>query len=189
MQSDPDDRLVQRTLAGELGAFSVLVDRYRTRAVNLAYRMLGDRERADDAAQEGFVRAYRSLRTYRPCGKFRSWLLATVSHVCIDWLRQRPFAAASLDAAGADRARAEGSEADPQAAYGQAEVQERVHAALGRLPEAQRLAIVLTHLQGLSYEEAGEVMRQPVNTVKSHAHRGRARLRLLLSDYVEEEAA
>jgi RNA polymerase sigma-70 factor (ECF subfamily) len=64
-----------------------------------------------------------------------------------------------------------------------------VHVALGRLPETQRLAIVLTHLQGLSYEEAGEVMGQPVNTVKSHAHRGRARLKVLLSDYVQEEAA
>jgi RNA polymerase sigma-70 factor, ECF subfamily len=188
VQLDADDRLVQRTLAGELEAFSVLVDQYRTRAVNLAYRMLGDRERADDAAQEAFVRVYRALRRYRPCGKFRSWLLATVSHVCIDHLRRKPFQAASLDEMGVDPA-ALGTGHDPQAAYGQAETQARVHAALGRLPEPQRLAIVLTHLQGLSFEEAGEVMGQPVNTVKSHAHRARARLKMLLTDYVQESAA
>ena len=187
MQLDPDDRLVQRTLAGDLGAFGMLVDRHRTGCVNLAYRMLGDRERADDAAQEAFVRVYRALKGYRPCDKFRSYLLAATSRVCLDLLRKRPFAAASLEAIGKESTGNRGD--DPQAAYGQAEMQGRVHAALGRLPEAQRLAIVLTHLQGLSYEEASEAMEQPVNTVKSYAHRGRARLRTLLADYVEENAA
>jgi len=187
MEFDADDRLVQQTLAGDLEAYGALVDRYRKRVYNLAYRMLGDRERAEDAAQEAFIRAYRALKSYRPTGRFASWLFATASHLCIDRLRQRPFAQASLDEPGLRPDPAEeGVSADPPAAYGRTETQAHVHQALGRLPHTQRLAIALVHLQGLSYEEAAEVMGCPVGTVKSHAHRARNTLKRLLTPYMQE---
>ena len=72
MEFDADDRLVQRTLAGDPETYGDLVDHYRKRVYNLAYRMLGDRERAEDAAQEAFIRAYRGLKGYRPSGRFSS---------------------------------------------------------------------------------------------------------------------
>ena len=186
MELDTDDRLVQRTLAGDLKAYGALVDRYRRRVYNLAYRMLGDRERAEDAAQESFIRAYRGLQGYRPSGRFSSWLFATASNLCIDRLRQKPFAAVSLDEPGVPTAPAEGSDANPPAAYERSETQEHVHRALGKLPPNQRLTIALVHLQGLSYEEAAEVMGVPVGTVKSHAHRARHALKRLLTPYVQE---
>jgi RNA polymerase sigma-70 factor (ECF subfamily) len=187
MQFDDDDRRVQQTLAGDLTAYGALVDRYRKRILNLTYRMLGDRERAEDAAQEAFIRAYRGLRSYRPTGRFASWLFATASNVCIDRLRQRPFAQLSLDEpTGRPDPVDEGVEADPPAAYGRGETQEQVRRALGRLPDSQRLAIALVHLQGLSYEDAAEAMGVPVGTVKSHAHRARHALKRLLSPYMQE---
>ena len=187
MEFDADDRLVRRTLAGDLEAYGALVDRYRKRILNLTYRMLGDRERAEDAAQEAFIRAYRGLRSYRPSGRFSAWLFATASNVCIDRLRQRPFPQASLDEAnGRPDPTEDGVEANPPAAYGRGETQEQVHRALGRLPNSQRLAIALVHLQGLSYEEAAEVMGVPVGTVKSHAHRARNTLKRLLTPYMQE---
>jgi RNA polymerase sigma-70 factor (ECF subfamily) len=186
MQYGGDDRLVQQTLAGDLQAYGALVDRHRKRVYNLAYRMLGDPERAEDAAQEAFIRAYRGLRTYRPNGRFTSWLLATASHVCIDRLRRRPFAALSIDEPGVKPVPAEGADSSPSASYARSETQEAVHRALGRLPANQRLAIALVHLQGLSYEEAAEAMGVPVGTVKSHAHRARNTLKRLLMPYVQE---
>ncbi|MBM3500067.1 MAG: sigma-70 family RNA polymerase sigma factor [Armatimonadetes bacterium] len=190
MQFDDDDRLVQRTLAGDATAYGALVDRYRMRILNLTYRMLGDRERAEDAAQEAFIRAYRGLKSYRPSGRFSAWLFATASNLCIDRLRQRPFAHASLDEpSGRPEPSDERAETDPPAAYGRSETQEQVHRALGRLPGSQRLAIALVHLQGLSYEEAAEVMGVPVGTVKSHAHRARTALKRLLSPHMQECSA
>ncbi len=193
MQPDTDDRLVQKALAGDLGAFGEIVNRYRTRIYNLAYRMLGDRERAEDAAQDVFIRAHDALDTYRPQGgrrphRFASWLFSIASHRCIDLLRRRPFASASIDSPTWPPMPAEGHNAAPDAAYHRTEMQERVHTAIGRLPDAQRLAIALVHLQGLSYEEAAEAMSQPVGTVKSHIHRGRARLKKLLGPYMQEGA-
>jgi RNA polymerase sigma-70 factor (ECF subfamily) len=186
MEFDVDDRLVQQTLAGDLKAYGALVDRYRKRVYNLTYRMLGDPERAEDAAQEAFIRAYRGLRSYRPSGRFSSWLFATASNLCIDRLRQRPFAVASIDEPGLRPVREDGVEGDPPAAYHRTETQAHVHHALGRLPSSQRLAIALVHLQGLSYEEAAEVMGVPVGTVKSHAHRARHTLKRLLTPFVQE---
>jgi RNA polymerase sigma-70 factor (ECF subfamily) len=185
---DADDRLVQRAVAGDLRAYGAIVDRYRSRIYNLAYRMLGDRDRAEDAAQEAFIRAYRGLRSYRPSGKFAPWLFATASNVCIDRLRQRPFASSSTDDPAWREAPANGTESSPAAAHERGEVQRQVHEALGRLPDVQRLAVSLVHLQGLSYDEAAEVMGQPANTVKSHAYRARKTLKRLLGPYVQEGA-
>ena len=73
MLREDDDRLVQRAQGGDTGAFEMIVNRYRTRIYNLAYRMLGDHDRAHDAAQEAFIRAYRGLGTYRAPGRLSSW--------------------------------------------------------------------------------------------------------------------
>jgi len=186
VQPDTDDSLVQKTLEGDLGAYGELVNRYRSRIYNLAYRMLGDRERAEDAAQDAFIRAHSALETYKPPDRFASWLYSIASHRCIDLLRKRPFASASIDSPSWRPVAAEGREANPGASHDGAEAKERVHEALGRLPDTQRLAIALIHLQGLSYDEAAEAMGKPVGTVKSHVHRGRAQLKKLLTPYVEE---
>ncbi len=188
METDTDSRLVGQTLAGDMKAYGELVERYRRRVYNLAYRMLGDPERAEDAAQEAFIKAYKGLRHYRPTGKFSSWLFATASNVCIDRLRKRPFASASIDDPNWRPVASDDAESDPADAADRGETQAAVHTALGRLPENQRLAVTLVHLQGLSYEEASEIMEQPVGTVKSHAHRARSTLKRFLIPHMQESA-
>lgn len=186
MAEESDDLLIQRTLHGDVDAFGVIVERYRSRVFNLAYRMLGDRDRADEAAQEVFVRAYTGLGSYRPSGSFSSWLLSIAANLCIDLLRQEPFAAVPIDNPEAVAKAVAGAASDPHAAYGRTETQQLTHNALGRLPDMQRLVIVLVHIHGMSYQQAAEVLGQPVGTVKSHAHRGRARLKRLLAPHMEE---
>ena len=181
-----DEQLVSRTLRGDSHAFSALVDRHRGRVLNLAYRMLGNRERAEDAAQEAFVRAYSRLDSYRPGGRFISWLLSITAHLCIDELRRRPFAADSLEDIETETHTVAAAEDDPAGDYEREEHRRATHAALGRLSDEQRLAMVLVHLQDMTYEQAAEVMGIPAGTVKSHAHRGRARLKQMLAPHVEE---
>jgi len=182
---DPDDRLVERTLAGDLRAFELLVTRYRSALYSLAYRMAGDREEAHDLAQEAFVRAYRALRTYRCGGRFAAWLYAIAVNVCTDALRSKRCRSEPLPNPGVHVLGC--SEYDPQSLYERSEMQEMVQQALGQLPVDQRLAIVLGHLQGLTYREAAEITGKPVGTLKSHAHRGRARLKQLLARYLEDD--
>ena len=181
-----DEQLVARTLAGDRDAFGAIVDHYRDRVFNVAYRTLGDRERADDAAQEAFVKAYTRLSTYRSDAKFSSWLFSITANLCIDMLRKRSFGAASLDDPDTTIEPAAGDESDPHTVGEQNAIQQLTHEALGRLPDVQRLVLVLIHLQGMSYEEAAEILGQPVGTVKSHAHRGRARLKQMLSPHMTE---
>ncbi len=189
MPQEDDDRLVARALSGDTAAFEAIVNRYRKPIYNLAYRMLGTHDRADDAAQEAFVRAYTRLKTYRPGGRFSAWMFAIASNLCIDSLRRTPFAADSLNDADGEQATIANGAPGPAATYQRREMQTRVHHALGRLPDAQRLALALVHLRGLSYQEAAEAMGQPVNTVKSHVHRARTRLKTLLTPYMEEAVA
>lgn len=178
-----DEQLVAAVLTGDTAAFGPLVDRYRDRVFNLAYRMLGDRENAHDAAQEAFVRAFSRLRTYRRDASFKSWLFGITSNLCIDRLRGRVRNPQSLDATEIDPV---DENMPPQTAAAQTEIREATHRAIGRLPEAQRAAIVLVHLMGLSYEEAAEALDMPINTVKSHVHRGLEKLRVLMAPYMEE---
>ncbi len=186
MVSGPDEQLVTRTLRGDSHAFSALVDRHRGRVLNLAYRMLGNREAAEDATQEAFVRAFDRLGSYTEGGKFISWLLAITAHLCIDTLRRRPFATDALDDIETETRTVASTTDNPEDEYQRMEQAQAVHAALGRLGNEQRLAMVLVHIQGMTYEQAAEVMGLAVGTVKSHAHRGRARLRQMLVPHSEE---
>jgi len=154
----PDDKLVLRTLRGDSHAFSALVDRHRGRVFNLAYRMLGNRERAEDAAQEAFVKAYSHLDSYRPGGKFISWLLSITSNLCIDQLRRKPFSISSLEDIETETRTVAQTNSGPDRDYEREEQRRITHAALGRLNDEQRLALVLVHLQDMSYEQAAEIM-------------------------------
>lgn len=183
LSAESDTQLIVRTLDGQTGAFGRLVDRHRTAVYSLAYRMLGDRDRADDAAQEAFVRAYESLHTFRPSGSFRSWLLSIASNLCIDRLRSRPF---SAEKPVADFADVQSRGPDPETLAGRQEISRLIHRALGRLSDAQRAVIVLVYMEQMTYEQAAGILGVPLGTVKSHASRGRRRLKDILAPHLEE---
>jgi RNA polymerase sigma-70 factor (ECF subfamily) len=163
---------IARAQAGDQEAFNNLVWMYQTAVYNLAYRMMGDRMEAEDAAQETFVRAYTRLSTYDPQRKFASWLLAIASHYCIDRLRRRRFTWLPLDELPPwDQP---GGERDqPEAATLQRESQDELHELLGTLPPDYRAAVTLYYWNDLSYREIAEVMDTTEGAIKSRLFRAR----------------
>jgi len=185
--TESDDHLVAAAQAGESGAFGTLVERHRRAVYGLALRMLQDPPAAEDAAQEALVKAYRALGRYEGRGRFRPWLLTLTANLCVDQLRRRRGGEVSLEAA-AEESGLEPADAGP----GPEQEAERSHMAglleraIGKLPVAQRLVVTMVYMNGVSFEEAAEGLGIPIGTAKSHAHRGRAALRRMLSPHLAE---
>jgi RNA polymerase sigma-70 factor (ECF subfamily) len=181
-----DAELVARARGGDRAAFDALVLRHQDRVYNMAFRMLGDREEALDAAQEIFLAAYRSLGAFESKARFSTWLYRVTVNRCRDELRKRGTAKharpASLE--GAQNRSIEPPApggADPARAAEARERHEAVARAIASLPEETRAAVVLRDVQGLSYEEIAEVLGVPAGTVRSRIFRGRAQLRAELA--------
>ncbi|MBF6589251.1 MAG: sigma-70 family RNA polymerase sigma factor [Ktedonobacterales bacterium] len=186
--------LIARSQCGDRSAFNTLVERYQGVAYALALRMLGDAETAADVTQEAFFSAFRHLATFRGTS-FRAWLLRIVSNGCFDIFRARGRQpTTSLEAlleANTESGMGTLSDAhlpaalidaswDPERVALRLEVIEAIQAALLRLPPEQRLALILSDVQGLPYEEIARVMETPLGTVKSRIARARAQLRVVL---------
>jgi RNA polymerase sigma-70 factor (ECF subfamily) len=190
---DDDDQraLVRRAQAGDIEAFNELINRYQRVAYSVALRLLGDPDLAADATQDAMISAFRSLGSLRG-GSFRLWLLRIVTNQCLDCLRARQRRpTVSLDAltAGSDDAsravELPAVDGDPAALAEQRELRELVQRGLLTLVEDQRVAVILSDVEGFSYEEIAAITQANVGTVKSRIARGRARLRDWLSRYRE----
>jgi RNA polymerase sigma-70 factor (ECF subfamily) len=178
-----DSRLVALSQEGDLAAFNALVERYQGQMYNLCWRMLGLREAAEDATQEAFLAAYRNIRRFRGPG-FRAWLLRIAANAATDELRRRRRRPqVSLETPVADSETAldlPDPSAGPEEWALRREQARCLQAALLTLPLDQRLSVILSDVQGLSYEEVGQAMGSSLGTVKSRLSRGRARLRRYL---------
>lgn len=183
------EKLIARAQAGERQAFDLLVRESYPLIYNTAYRLLGDADRAADATQTAFVRAYRSITSFRGSSSFSTWLYRIVTNVCLDMLRQQGPGLESLTQHWEDSEDTERDIPDhhdqPEQAALQAEVGRLVHQALGRLRPEQRAVLVLYDLAGLSYEEIAEVLKLPLGTVKSRLNRARNALREEMLPYRE----
>ena len=177
----PDDNLsVERALDGDLNAFNDLVREYERLAYSVAYRMLQDPDAASDAVQEGFIKAYRALNTFRG-GSFKSWLLRIVVNTCYDILRARKrYGTESIDDESAEPDYAPymvDSAESPHAHAERMELSEYIESGIGALPTDQRLVLTLCDVHGYAYEEIVEITGVPMGTVKSRISRARTRLR------------
>jgi RNA polymerase sigma-70 factor (ECF subfamily) len=172
--------LLRRARSGDLDAFNGLVELHERLVYNLCLRMLGSRAHAEDAAQEAFISAFRHIGSCQG-DRFRPWLLRIAANACTDELRRRGRRpAVSLDAPSPlDEApidppdRALGPEAEAL----RSEQRREIAAALLRLPEDQRLAVILCDVQGFPYEEIAAATGASLGTVKSRIARGREKLR------------
>ena len=178
---------------GDLEAFNRLVLAYQERVYNVAYRVMGDPASAEDATQEAFISAYRSMSRFRG-GSFRAWLLRIVTNACYDELRRRKRKpSSSLETLTMDVGEPVISDAGdlhtmpmkPDAVAGQAELARAIQDCLNRLPEDFRAVAVLVDVQGYDYQEVAAVIRKPLGTVKSRVARARARMRDCLQRYRE----
>jgi RNA polymerase sigma-70 factor (ECF subfamily) len=172
------DALLAVALARDLDrSFEHLVIAYRARIVTFVARMLHDDARAEDVAQDVFVRAYRALQTYpaerRASLRLRSWLYAIAHNLTRNAFRDAPPPSDSLEYDdGAPRAGLVDDAPGPEHAVLQAEAWDSVGAAIARLSQALRPAFVMRYVDDLSYEEIAESLDQPIGTVKASAHRG-----------------
>lgn len=168
--------LIAASRRGDLGAYDRLVGAHQDRVYQVAYRVTGNPEDAWDAAQEAFVKAFRSLRTFRGAAAFATWLHRIAVNAALDIVRRRPPTSDALDAAVAMPAES------VDRAVEQREIQRRIHGAIAGLPPDQRVAVVLRDVQGLSYGEIAAVLQVPVGTVRSRLSRAREALRRALVD-------
>ena len=184
----PDLDLIAHARQGDLAAFNVLVERYQKGVYNLCLRMLGSPAPAEDAAQEAFISAHRSLDRFRG-QSFRAWLFRIAANACYNELRRRKARpATSLDRTGYEDERPiEPPDAAPsmEERAANAELHRALEDALARLPDDQRLAVVLCDVQGFGYAEIAEMMRVSLGTVKSRISRARSRLRVILLEQRE----
>ncbi len=174
-----EQELVSRSRAGDVEAFNLLVEQYQRLAYNLALRMLGNTEAAEDATQDAFLSGYRAIGKFRG-GSFKTWILRITANSCYDRMRvARRARVTSLDTlleVSGELPLQNGAES-PEDYVVRRELGRFLNEGLIHLPQDQRLAVILRDIQGLSYEEICHATRSSLGTVKSRLNRGRARLR------------
>ncbi|MBN1976753.1 MAG: sigma-70 family RNA polymerase sigma factor [Anaerolineae bacterium] len=168
--------LIQIAQQGDADAFGRLVVRYQQAVFNIAYRMTGNRQEAEDVAQEAFIKSYQALDRFDPTRPFAPWLYRITTNTALNWIkRRRPEA--DMDE---ETTRSE-TTPDIEAQTIAVEMSDRLRAAIAKLAPNYRAVIELCHFQGLSYKEMSEALNVPLSDVKSWLFRARRRLREVLA--------
>lgn len=189
-----DQEIVALARGGSEPGYRELIRRYERPLFSLIFRMVRDRELAEDLAQETFVKALNALDSYRPEFKFSSWIFKIANNAAIDHLRRRELDTLSLD--GSPHAETpEAIEAtalqignrgeSPLDAVEAKELGGAIEHAIGLLRPEYRSCILLRHVEGRAYEEIAEILNLPLGTVKTYIHRARNELRQSLAHLKE----
>lgn len=182
----PDADVVALAQQGRETAFRELIRRYERPVFSLIFRMVRDRETAEDLAQEAFIKVLNHIDRYRPEFKLSSWLFKIANNVAIDFLRKRQLATISIDGSpmAASAAEVEATSFDVSA-RGESALEEMeskelgsaIEKAIAKLRPEYRSCIMLRHVEGRSYEEIAATLDLPLGTVKTYIHRARHELR------------
>ncbi len=185
-----DKELAARACEGRQRAFRELLTRYERPVFSLVFRMVRDRELAEDVAQEAFVKAFNAIHSYNPSYKFSSWIFKIANNMAIDRLRKKELDTVSIH--GSPNARSQDEEEEsritltaqdetPDQYTENRELGNQIEEAMGHLRPEYRTAVLLRHVEGHSYQEVAHIMEVPVGTVKTFSHRGRSELKELLA--------
>jgi RNA polymerase sigma-70 factor (ECF subfamily) len=180
-----EKRLVLRAKRGDRDAFAELVDIYKDKIYQLAYRMTGNRQEAEDIAQETFLRVYANFHTYDDHFKFSTWIYRIATNLCIDRGRKKkPHFSLDEQAEGTDGldwySRLKSQEQTPEEEVVSQELQTTVQRAISQLSPKYRSIMILRYIEDLTLQEISEVLKLPVTTIKTRIHRGREALRAKL---------
>ena len=185
-----DQEVVLQAREGREAAYRELIRRYERPIFALIFRMVRDRELAEDLSQETFVKALNAIGSYRPEFKFSSWIFKIANNAAIDHLRRRELDTLSLEgsphaatpeAMQATALQIGNREESPLEAVEARELGGAIEAAIGRLRPEYRSCILLRHVEGRAYEEIAEILDLPLGTVKTYIHRARNELRQMLA--------
>ena len=175
-QQSGETDIIRQCLDGEANSYSVLVDRYKKMVYNVAYRMLGDGDIANDIAQESFIAAYGGLKTFKQDAKFSSWLYSIALNKCRDHMRLTKENIPIDDISDIRP----GSGISPEQAAADHQSNDLLQQALNALPAEYREVLVLKHIEELDYQEISAITGAGVSALKVRAHRGREMLRKIL---------
>jgi RNA polymerase sigma-70 factor (ECF subfamily) len=185
-----DHDLIALASSGSEKAYRELLDRYQRPVFSLIYRMVRDREQAEDLAQETFVKVFNHIDSFNPKYKFSSWIFKIASNLTIDALRKKDLNTVSLDGSrhastpdeiDATRITVESRDENPEEFLEAKELGQEIEGAIGKLRPEYRTAILLRHVEGRPYEEIAEIMGIPLGTVKTYIHRARGELKETLA--------
>jgi RNA polymerase sigma-70 factor (ECF subfamily) len=170
-----EEEFIAKARDGDDRAFQEVVNAFQGPVFNLCFRMLGNAQEAEDAAQETFLKAYRNMKRYDPNRKFLNWILSIASNHCIDRLRRRRLQLISLDE-WLPRFENPAPNPGPEETMTDLELQEDVREILDELGSTDRAAIILRYWYEYSYEEIAQSLSLTVPAVKSRLHRARRSL-------------
>src|SRR5579862_1596351 len=176
MQAGNERELVERCRSGHEHAFQELVEHYKNLVFALIARTVQDRSRAEDLAQEVFLRVHRGLPYFRGEARLSTWIYRIVANVCLPG--GRPAGSASLDDEATGRETKSFGRIDRQ--FGDFELRDRLEKAIARLPPNYRLLVAAHYLEGIRYEDLAEALQMPLGTIKTQLHRAKQQLRRLL---------
>jgi RNA polymerase sigma-70 factor (ECF subfamily) len=175
-----DPNWLSQALAGNSQGFSEIVDAFQKPVYNLCYRMLGNAEDAEDAAQETFLRVYKNLKKFDPSRSFSTWILSIAAHYCIDQIRKRKFHLISVE----DLKIPEIPDKKPgmETNLVQKEKDESIRKLLGELKPVDKAIVVLYYWYDFSYEEICQSLGVTNSAVKSRLHRARKAMAAIWSE-------
>ncbi len=186
-----EEEIVKDCKKGDREAFDMLVGMYQSKVINLAYSLLSSREDAYDAAQEVFIRVYRSIDSFREKSSLSTWIYRITANICSDMLRKRQRSIRTISVSGVyeddeDKELELRDNAPTPEEYAQAnEKQKAVMDALASMKYEYREIITLFDIEGMNYEEISNILKIPTGTVKSRLNRARLALRKKLSENIE----
>jgi RNA polymerase sigma-70 factor (ECF subfamily) len=181
-----DQEIVVLARQGREAAYRELIGRYQRPVFSLIYRLVRDREKSEDLAQETFIKVLNALDRYDPSFKFSSWIFKIAHNTSLDHLRKKELVTLSLEGSPhaesqseieASTVQALSTEETPEDYAASRELGATLEKAIGRLRPEYRTAIVMCHVEGRPYEEIAEVMGVPLGTVKTYIHRARNELK------------
>ncbi len=191
---DPDVRLMLEVRDDNAAAFEELVLRYQDRLVTILRHLVGNQDQAEDLTQEVFLRVYRSRKTYEPGAKFATWLFTIANNVASNSLRSKSrrkevnlstTESGPMGAQPMERMLQASSGAMPARRLDKAEMRDVVRLALESLGERQRMAVLLSKYESLSYADIAETLEMSPQAVKSLLSRARLNLKEILQPYME----
>ena len=185
MTRDEETEIIRAVLSGETDEFEKLVTAYEKPVYHIALKMTGNEEDAFDLSQDAFLKAYRSLDTFRGESSFGTWICRMTANLCIDFLRKQKRRGKIVSLDDADDGRSvelPDLRFEPQSAMERQELSTQIREGLEKLPQEQRIVLILRDMEGFSYQEIADTLKMELGTVKSRIYRARAHLAKLLTE-------
>jgi RNA polymerase sigma-70 factor, ECF subfamily len=173
MEAVNERELVERCRSGDERAFQELVDRYKDLVYALIARTVQDRSRAEDLAQDVFLRIHRGLPYFRGEARLSTWMYRIVANVCVQEYGKAPSVSFDED-------KPAHQQSAPDRRFGDLELKDRLEKAIARLPANYRLLVAAHYLEGMRYEDLADALQQPLGTIKTQLYRAKQQLRRIL---------